>query len=216
MTLPRLSPQPRQCFWILESDMSKVILGKTSPMHVSFIAGNTGAWKIDSIIAATGDGLPAASRLNVVGSSGESTRTAANWVLRGVTSNTRYTTRSELAHLEAIQAGLGRDQAVSAALIPIRKTPTWWALAQDERRAIIEDQSRHIAVGLKYLPAIARRLYHSRELEQPFDFLTWFEYAPEDSAAFEELVGELRRTVEWTFVDREIDIRLSRLSDRQE
>src|SRR2546428_7160638 len=32
-----------------------------------------------------------------------------------------------------------------------------------------------------YLPAIARRLYHCRDLGEPFDFLTWFEYAPADA-----------------------------------
>ena len=30
-------------------------------------------------------------------------------------------------------------------------------------------------------------LYHSRELGEAFDFLTWFEFAPEHAAAFEDL-----------------------------
>ncbi|MFC7539824.1 chlorite dismutase family protein [Siccirubricoccus deserti] len=107
-------------------------------------------------------------------------------------------------------AGLLRPQATRAALIPIRKTEAWWALAQDERRAILEEQSRHIGIGMEYLPAVARRLYHSRELGEPFDFLTWFEYAPEHAADFEELVRRLRQTAEWAYVDREVDIRLSR------
>jgi hypothetical protein len=38
--------------------------------------------------------------------------------------------------------------------------------------------------------------------------LSWFEYAPADADAFEELVGILRQTEEWTYVEREIDIRL--------
>ena len=83
-------------------------------------------------------------------------------------------------------------------------------LAQDERRAIFEEQSRHIRIGLDYLPAVARRLHHSRELGEPFDFITWFEYAPDHADAFEEMVRRLRDTPEWRFVDREIDIRLSR------
>ncbi len=103
-----------------------------------------------------------------------------------------------------------RSEATCAALIPIRKTAKWWDLAQDERRAIFEEQSRHIGIGLEYLPAVARRLHHSRELGEPFDFLTWFEYAPEHADAFEDMVGELRRTPEWQYVDREIDIRLCR------
>jgi hypothetical protein len=63
---------------------------------------------------------------------------------------------------------------------------------------------------MTYLPRIARRLYHARELGEPFDFLTWFEFAPEHAQAFEDLVGMLRSREEWTFVDREVDVRLSR------
>lgn len=60
---------------------------------------------------------------------------------------------------------------------------------------------------------MARRLHHSRDLGEPFDFLTWFEYAPQHTAAFEELVSELRATEEWKFVEREVDIRLVRGSN---
>jgi hypothetical protein len=134
----------------------------------------------------------------------------ANWVLRGVTSNERYTTRAEADELQMRQQGLGRPEATRAALIPIRKSAAWWALAQDERRIIFEERSHHTTIGLEYLPAIARRLHHSRELAEPFDFLTWFEYSPEHSDAFEELVQRLRQSEEWRYVDREVDIRLSR------
>ena len=64
---------------------------------------------------------------------------------------------------------------------------------------------------MRYLPAVARRLSHSRELGEPFDFLTWFEYAPEHAERFEELVKALRASDEWTYVEREVDIRLRRL-----
>ena len=97
-----------------------------------------------------------------------------------------------------------------AALIPIRKTAAWWNLAQDERRNIFERKSHHIAEGLKYLPAVARQLYPCRDIGEPFDFLTWFEYASQHSEAFEELVRTLRQTEEWEYVDREVDIRLVR------
>jgi len=103
-----------------------------------------------------------------------------------------------------------RLESTRAALIPIAKSEAWSSLAQDERRAIFEKQSRHIAIGLDYLPAVARRLYPYRELSEAFDFLTWFEYAPEHEAGFEELVGRLRDTDEWRYVDRDLDIRLSR------
>ena len=48
------------------------------------------------------------------------------------------------------------------------------------------------------------------ETEQPFDFLTWFEYAPSEISAFEELVAALRNSPEWKYGDREVDIRLVR------
>jgi hypothetical protein len=43
-----------------------------------------------------------------------------------------------------------------------------------------------------------------------FDFLAWFEFAPADREAFEALLGELRRTEEWQYVEREVDVRLLR------
>lgn len=71
-----------------------------------------------------------------------------------------------------------RPEATHAAIIPITKSGAWWRLAQDERREIFEESSHHIAIGLEYLPAVARELYHGRDLGEPFDFLAWFEYAP--------------------------------------
>jgi chlorite dismutase len=118
-------------------------------------------------------------------------------------------TDSEFDALGAKQEMLLRPQATRAALIPIRKAAAWWDLAQNERRAIFEEQSRHIGIGM-YLPAVAIRLHHSRELGEPFDFLTWFEYAPEHADAFEDMVRRLRSTAEWRYVEREVDIRLSR------
>src|SRR5213078_995768 len=109
-------------------------------------------------------------------------------ILRGVTSNERYVTRREHDALRAVQPSLGRPEATRAALIPITKSPEWWALPQDARREILEGRSHHIAIGLEYLPAVARRLHHGRDLGEPFDFLTWFEYSPDDAAAFDDLV----------------------------
>lgn len=48
------------------------------------------------------------------------------------------------------------------------------------------------------------------DLDEPFDFLTWFEFPPAAAEAFEELNGRLRATEEWTYVEREVDIRLTR------
>lgn len=112
--------------------------------------------------------------------------------------------------LTAKQAGLGRPDAVHAALIPIRKSARWWALAQDERREIYEERSGHTTIGAEYLPQIARRLHHCRDLGEPFDFLTWFEFAPEHEDAFDHMLSRMRASEEWQYVDREVDIRLSR------
>jgi chlorite dismutase len=132
------------------------------------------------------------------------------WRLAGVASHVRYTERAEKEQLAAVPARLGRPEATCAALIPIKKSAAWWELTQEERRQIFEDKSHHIAASLKYLPAIARQLYHSRDLGEPFDFLTWFEYEPAQTEAFEELVGMLRATEEWNYVEREVDIRVER------
>lgn len=184
------------------------------PLGVTFVAGAVGEWRIDRMGAVVGEPMPLASRLAVfeepLASDVAGRADAAVWQLRGITSHLRYTYAVERRRLMAVQEGLGRPGATRAALIPIRKVEAWWELSQDERRAIFEEDSHHIATGLRYLPAVARRLYHGREVGEPFDFLTWFEYAPVDTDAFEELVVVLRGTEEWRYVDREVDIRLSR------
>ena len=113
--------------------------------------------------------------------------------MAGVASHVRYVERAEKEQLAAVQAGLGRPEATCAALIPIKKSAAWWELTQEERRQIFEDKSHHIASSLKYLPAIARQLYHCRDLGEPFDFVTWFEYEPAHAEAFEELVSDAAR-----------------------
>ena len=178
----------------------------------SFVGGADGSWQIDRIQAVKGAPVESVPHLEIVPTLLPAPFPGSGWILRGVVSNQRYTTRSEQDQLAAKQEGLGRPQATCAALIPISKSATWWNLTQDERRAVFEERSQHTTKGLSYLPSIARRLHHSRDLEEPFDFLTWFEYAPEDANAFEELVGELRQTEEWTYVEREVDIRLSRVA----
>jgi chlorite dismutase len=185
------------------------------PLLVRFAGGATGQWRIDRLDAVLGDPLPPAARLAVLDDPDASPREASSWVLRGVTSNERYANQTERAALLMRQQGLGRKEATCAALIPIRKSETWWELTQDERREIFEERSRHIATGLHYLPAVARRLHHGRDLGEPFDFLTWFEYAPDHAEAFEELVVRLRQTAEWSYVEREVDIRLVREPEPQ-
>jgi len=178
----------------------------------SFIGGENGLWRVVSLTPIVGEGLADVKRLNIIPDAETIVSEGTRWQLRGVTSNERYVTRGEHDLLVAKQPTLGRPHATCAALIPIRKTGAWWSLAQDERRRIFEESSKHVTSGLKYLPAIARRLHHCRDLgeNEPFDFLTWFEFEPSNVAVFGELVAELRTTEEWIYVEREVDIRLER------
>ncbi len=180
-----------------------------APLPIAIAAGAEGPWRITAITAPAGAPLPMAERLAVT-EAGAALPPGAAWCLRGVTSNLRYTREAERQTLAGVQQGLGRPQARHAALIPIRKSEAWWDLAQDARRAILEEGSRHIGIGLDYLPAVARRLIQSRDLGEPFDFLTWFEFAPEHAAAFDELLARLRATEEWRYVEREVEVRLER------
>jgi len=178
---------------------------------IRFVGGNSGSWRVLAIRPVQGDTLPQVERIAACRGV-EPSPLESQWTLSGVISNIRYVERQEQQELTLKQAPLGRAEATMAALIPIRKTAAWWNLTQDERRNIFEEKSHHIAEGIRYLPSVARQLYHSRDIGEPFDFLTWFEYAPQHSEAFEELVRTLRKTEEWQFVDREIDIRLMRES----
>ena len=174
-------------------------------MLVTFTGGSAGEWSIERLVPVAGEPLPDGSdRLEVV--AGTSLASGSRWTLRGVTSNMRYTTKAEAQTLNTKQPPLARADATCAVLIPIRKSAAWWALAQDERRAIYEERSNHTTIGLQYLPKVARRLHHSRDLGEPFDFLTWFEFAPEHEDAFIELLGRLREREEWHYVERELEI----------
>jgi hypothetical protein len=182
-------------------------------MFTTFRGGQSGAWRVISILPVKGEPLPPVASLSVVHSAAIALPllpSLTSWRLAGVTSHARHVERAERVLLEEVQAGLGRPEANCAALIPIRKSSAWWELTPSERRAIFEDKSRHIAASLKYLPMIARQLYHCRDLGQPFDFLAWFEYAPEHIPLFEDLVAMLRATEEWSFVEREVDLRVTR------
>ncbi|WP_374335900.1 chlorite dismutase [Methyloversatilis sp.] len=172
----------------------------------TFAAGAAGPWRITGVRAVSGQALPEAPRLDRIAGDAAG---GGLWSLRGITSNERYVNRDEKQALAALSPPLGRAQACCAVLIPIRKSAAWWALAQDERRAIMEEQSQHIAHGLRVLPAVARRLHHCRDLsaDEPFDFLTWFEFAPEHEAAFDHLLDLLRASPEWAYVEREFELR---------
>src|SRR5438552_3115003 len=141
---------------------------------IGFAGGATGNWEVERLDTVRGKTLARVPRLTVL--EGAQPAPPNCWLLRGVTSYERYVSRVERTALVARQPELGRPEATRAALIPVRKSDEWWELAQDERRAIFEERSHHMATGLRYLPAVARRLYHCRDLGEQFDFLTWFEH----------------------------------------
>lgn len=175
--------------------------------QIVFNGGARGNWKVVRQASFKGDGLASVAFVE----RGAKVDAAAAWTLSGVTSNLRYTNVAEKRVLDATPSVLARPVATRAALIPLSKSAAWWAMAQDERRAVLEEKSHHIAIGADYLAAVSRQLVHCRD--QPgaeFDFLTWFEFAPADEGRFDELLARLRATPEWTFVDREVELRLER------
>ena len=175
-----------------------------------FCAGRGGPWQIVSSQALVGDTLPPAESLIYVPDKEMGSVSGYAWSLRGIVSHERYVQADEKNLLLQASPPLGRQEAKAAALIPIRKRGEWWGLPQDSRRRIFEESSRHIRIGMEYLPAIARRLHHCRDLgdEEPFDFLTWFEYDPRNENRFDKLLATLRATEEWDYVEREVELRL--------
>jgi hypothetical protein len=182
-------------------------------MFTIFRGGQSGAWRVTRLAGVKGESLAPTPALSVTHSESIALPilpSQTGWRLAGTASHVRYVERAEKQQLTAMQADLGQPESKLAALIPIKKSDAWWELTQEERRRIFEDKSHHIASSLRFLPAIARQLYHCRDLGQPFDFLTWFEYRLAHESLFEELVGMLRQTEEWTYVEREVDIRVER------
>ncbi len=179
----------------------------------TFSGGAIGSFFITDVRVITGEPLPAAKRLRV--SRGNVDTAGSAFSLHGVTSNERYVTLEEKQALSRTQQSLGGPTATQGALIPIKKSQAWWDLSQSERRAIFEERSKHIEIGTRALPLVARRLHHCRDLttDEPFDFLTWFDFRAEDAPVFDDLLASLRSTVEWRYVEREIEIRVQRATD---
>lgn len=162
-----------------------------------FIGDNAGEWEVTAMITLKGDAIDPVSHIKKISGSLVPSNKGI-WTLKGIVSNLRYTEKEDKDKLVAIQEDLGRSATTLAAFILIRKSEAWWNLAQDERRKIMEIKSRHTQTGMKYLPIIARKLFHCRDIGEWFDFMTWFEYAPSDVAAFEELLEALPKTEEWS------------------
>lgn len=176
---------------------------------IVFSGGARGNWKVLKQGALKGAALADVAFVD----RGTKADSGAAWTLAGVTSNLRYTNAAEKKVLDATPSVLARPGATRAALIPITKSAAWWGMAQDERRAVLEDKSRHIAIGSDYLSVVSRQLVHCRDqVGAQFDFLTWFEFKPEDESRFDELLAKLRATPEWGFVEREVELRLEKIA----
>ncbi len=193
--------------WQIKSEVRQAMTARL----FSFMGGDTGLWQITSMQTHLGEPLPAVRRLDITSNNHDSTP-QATWILRGITSNERYVTRTEHDEIVAKQLALGRPELTCAALIALRKNPAWWALSQDERLHIFKEQSQHTRIGLQQFASLPRRLHHCRDLAepQPFDFMTWFEFTPAEVPTFNLLLAQLRAIPEWQYVEREVELRCVR------
>jgi hypothetical protein len=66
------------------------------PLLVSFAAGDSGIWKIDRLSTVIGDTLPVAARLAMLEGKEAQPNGNSNWILRGLTSNVRYSNHHEV------------------------------------------------------------------------------------------------------------------------
>ncbi|MCX6180554.1 MAG: chlorite dismutase family protein, partial [Bacteroidetes bacterium] len=158
----------------------------------SFVGLSDGPWSVLSIKAVSGKSIPLSSSVKIVTDIEQENIVDAKWVLKGFASNLRYTNRPEKIVLDQQPSILGKAENSFAAFIPMKKSAEWWLLTQDERRKIMADNSKHIEIGSKYLSAISRQLFHSRDIGEEFDFLTWFEFSPNNRDKFDELIFLLR------------------------
>ena len=78
----------------------------------TFVGGDGGPWKITQSKTIIGEELPLARKLDIVNGPVRPTPQDARWLLRGVTSNDRYLTRSEKDELVAKQPPLGRPRCL--------------------------------------------------------------------------------------------------------
>jgi len=86
----------------------------------TFVGGDTGIWRITNTKTVAGPPLKKVDRIAVIEDNLAALPTGGKWLIRGVTSNERYTTRKEHETVLSRQPALGRPEATRAALIPSR------------------------------------------------------------------------------------------------
>jgi hypothetical protein len=189
---------------------SKAVPGSfPNEAQYNYVGASTGPWLVRQMNALRGSALSPVSHLDIVKGPLCRTPTGAAWVLSGLVRNTRYVSREE-RDLRGVNRMGGQhvDAAPCAALIVVRRSPDWWELGHQARREILESRKVDFTSGLQYLSGVVRRWQHRRDLSEQFDYVTWFEYEPRDSAAFDDLLAAWRASEEWNYVDRECDVRL--------
>jgi hypothetical protein len=130
-------------------------------------------------------------------------------ILKGAAPPMRYTGGAmyEFAYKHRVLQHPG-DEMPNAFLVPLRKTPEWWAKDWMERHTYFLPRYEHgkmVAEGhalaaREGVPAMLRRTYAS---EGDYDFVTYFECADAGVPTFHAVCAALRdvaRNPEWAFV----------------
>ena len=103
-----------------------------------FTGGNQGSYQVIKMEVKSGPTLQTIAHLDIYPASLKNSANECNWVLIGFISNLIYAESLEKKELVSIQSDLGKGEPTCAVLIPMKKSATWWSLAQDERREIFE------------------------------------------------------------------------------
>jgi hypothetical protein len=173
-----------------------------------YIGGTTGSWRVSTIASISGMPLPPVTHIDIAHGALDRAPAGANWVLHCIASNTRFVTREEPRRLPSDPPRMGRFSESCAALVLVRKSRGWWNLGLSEQQQMLEVPSRNIRGRLSFLPAMMRRMQYRTNVREPFDFVTWFEYAPQDASIFDDLVTAMRSSEDWHYVEREIVIKM--------
>jgi hypothetical protein len=137
-------------------------------------------------------------------------------ILRGVVRPTVYTGNAmhEFAYAHQVVQAPGAAMP-NAFLIPMNKTPGWWAKDWMERHTYILPRydagghmvhEGHALAAAAGIPCIMRRTYKSESQPAPsgrYEFINYFECADTDVPTLDAVVTALRdvnRNPEWTFV----------------
>ena len=137
-------------------------------------------------------------------------------VLGGVVQPTRYTSNAmhEFVYAHQLVQQPARDMP-NAFLLPMRKTPAWWAKDWMERHTYFlpryDDAGRmthqgHALAAAPGIPALMRRTYKHPDppaRADVYEFINYFECADAGIATFYEVCAALRdrtKNPEWDFV----------------